>query len=286
MIIRGSQQMMVLVGQSTILLLWMLSCFHVRLGTAFIPRTQKIHPGSSDGVALLVDTTMHTSVILKSSPTDVHGHASYVQYTSNPPLEKSGGVLYRQSILTNEEYSAIQKEVLSLMTQLNDETTSSVAQNRLGASLSQDSESVRILQEGSLCKFVQRMTGDSTMVLSSNLPVEVRVYEKFGAAMAWHEDDVLYDPPQVEAVVTLENNSDCVTMWKNGEQVETQETDPNSVVLFKAGGPLHCVTSLKRGRRVILKVAYASSEASFREGIHKDQFGASKKKGKKKRSKR
>jgi hypothetical protein len=125
------------------------------------------------------------------------------------------------------------------------------------------------------------------MELSSHLPVEVRLYETFGAGMAWHADDVLYDPPQVEAVVTLDNTSDCVTMWKFGEQkMKSQETDPNSVVLLKAGGPLHCVSPLKRGRRIILKCAFAAKGAKFLEGIHTDQFGASKRKGKKRRSKR
>jgi hypothetical protein len=106
--------------------------------------------------------------------------------------------------------------------------------------------------------------------------------------MAWHKDDILYDPPQVEAVVTIENSSNCVTMWERGEQLASQETDPNSVLLLQAGagGPLHCVTSLKRGRRVILKCAFASSDASFQEGIHKDQFGESKTRKKKRKGKK
>jgi hypothetical protein len=60
--------------------------------------------------------------------------------------------------------------------------------------------------------------------------------------MAWHEDDILVDPPQVEAVITIESKSDCVTMWKQGERLKAQETDPNSVLLLQAGGPLQCVT--------------------------------------------
>lgn len=104
--------------------------------------------------------------------------------------------------------------------------------------------------------------------------------------MAWHEDDVLYDPPQVEAVITMENSSDCVTMWKQGEVLKSRETDPNSVLLLEAGGPLHCVTSLKRGRRLILKCAYRASNATFRQGVHKDQFGTSKIRNKKNATKR
>ena len=209
--------------------------------------------------------------------------ASCVKQYGNSAIDKGGGALYRQSVLTKEEFVQIQTEVSSLMTKLNEETSSSVAQKRMGASLPKDSKTVRILKEGSLRQLVQRLTGDLNMVLSSELPVEVRSYEKFGAGMAWHEDDVLYDPPQVEAVITLENTSDCVTMWKNYDKLESRETDPNSALILKAGGPSHCVTSLKRGRRVILKCAFASSEAKFITGIHKDQFGKSKEKPQKRR---
>jgi hypothetical protein len=211
-------------------------------------------------------------------------HQSYQKYVKSP-LDKSGGVLYRQSIFSVDELSAIQDEVASLMTRLNEET-SSIAQNRLGASLSPESETVRILREGSIGKLVQKVAG-SEMELSSHLPVEIRTYEKTGAGMAWHEDDILYDPPQIEAVITLENNSDCQTLWKKPTGlIESKETDPNSVLLLKAGGPSHCVTSLKRGRRVILKCAYVANGSVFQDGVHKDQFGASKKKSKDRRKKR
>jgi hypothetical protein len=212
-------------------------------------------------------------------------HQSYQKFVKYP-LDKSGGVLYRQSIFSNDELSAIKDEVAYFMSRLNEEKTSSVAHNRFGASLSPECETVRILREGSISKLVKKVAG-SEMELSSQLPVEIRTYEKTGAGMAWHEDDVVYDPPQVEAVITLENSSDCQTLWKDPTGlIESKETDPNSVLLLKAGGPSHCVTSLKRGRRVILKCAYAANGSVFQEGVHKDQFGASKKNSKKRRKKR
>jgi hypothetical protein len=210
------------------------------------------------------------------------------------PLNKAGGALYRQSVFTKEEFETIYNEVSSITSsnRLNEEK-SSTAQHRLGASLTQDSETVHILKEGSLHALVQRLAQDSSLELSSHLPVEVRVYQTTGSGMSWHIDDVLYEPkPQLEVVITLENTSDCVTMWKkeNDEKsMQSQETDPNSVLVLKAGGPLHCVTSLKRGRRMILKCAYVSKDSAFREGIHTDQFGGAKgkvKKHKKGRSKR
>ena len=48
---------------------------------------------------------------------------------------------------------------------------------------------------------------------------QVCVYEKLGAGMDWHVDDVLYDLPQVKVVFTLENTLDCTNRWqeKGGE---------------------------------------------------------------------
>ena len=207
-----------------------------------------------------------------------------VEYAFQPlsQLDQRGGAIYRQSILSNDEYSTIQQELSFVTKHLNDES-SSIAVNRQGASLSPDSQTYKILESGNILDYLRKVSGDDTMALSANLPVEVRLYEKVGSSMSWHEDDVLYDPPQVEAVITIENNSDCITMWKDGEKLISRETDPNSVLFLKAGGPLHCVTSLRRGRRLILKCAYRSETATFREAIHKETFGASKVKGKKRK---
>ena len=201
------------------------------------------------------------------------------------PIDKSDGILYKQSIFSKMEYDLIRSEISPLMTCLNVETTSSVACNRMGASLSPESETVRILRRGKLNQLVNKMTG-ADMELSIHVPVEIRTYEKKGAGMEWHVDDILYDPPQVEAVITLENDSDCITMWKEASgRILYRETDPNSVLLLRAGGPSHCVTPLKRGKRVIIKCAFAVKSATFLEGIHRDQFGSAKKVEKKRRRK-
>ena len=74
--------------------------------------------------------------------------------------------------------------------------------------------------------------------------IEVRSYEKVGADMEWHVDDTLYDPPQIEVVLKLENTSDCVKSWKEDELRQKQiETDGNSVILLWAGGVEHSVSA-------------------------------------------
>ena len=99
-------------------------------------------------------------------------------------IERSKGAIYRQSVMTKEELSIIQSEISRVISQLHSES-SSIAQHRLGASLHPNTDTVRIFREGSLCQLVRRMTNDESMVLSSDLPVQIRSYEKFGASMAW-----------------------------------------------------------------------------------------------------
>jgi len=215
-------------------------------------------------------------------------------------LEKAGGISYRQSVCTSDEMESITKELSLLMKNSLTKERSSIAQNRLGATLSNDqtSETIRILESGSIYKLVQRLadspqknSGQRKIELAREIPVEVRLYEQAGASMAWHRDDIMYDPPQLELVFTVENNSDCVTMWKleandGSEDIHNQETHQNSSLLLLAGGPEHCVTSLKRGRRVILKCAYAYEGATYigEEGYH--QFGKTKRKASKSKNRR
>ena len=208
-------------------------------------------------------------------------------------LEKAGGISYRQTVCTPDELDSITKELSLLMKSSLTKERSSIAQNRLGATLAwdQESETIQILEGGSIYKLVQRLadspqnnSGQRKIELAREIPVEVRLYEQVGASMAWHRDDIMYDPPQLELVFTVENNSDCETMWKletnsNIEDIHSQETHQNSLLLLLAGGPEHCVTSLKRGRRVILKCAYVYEGAKYvgEEGYY--QFGKSKGKG-------
>jgi hypothetical protein len=216
--------------------------------------------------------------------------SDYSPSTSTAPsiLAKAGGILYKTSVFSRDEYATISKEVKSFSNTLRDETASSVAQHRLGTVLPKDSPALGIFRSGSLSRLVEQVSGQDDMndyELSLDIPVEIRVYEKTGACMAWHVDTVLYDPPQVELIWTLENTSDCVTMWKDSDDnVRSVETDRNSAILLQAGGPSHCVTSLKRGRRTIVKCAFVQKGSIYQEGLHKDQFGPTqKKKGKRRK---
>ena len=213
-------------------------------------------------------------------PTHLAASSSWSGYDQKNQLEQSfrrdGGILYKTSVFSQQELSIIESEVAKLNLQ---KETSSIARNRMGAILARQSETTRILREGTLMELVRKIVG-SDFVLSTDIPVELRVYEKTGAGMDWHVDDILYEPsPQLEVVITLENTSDCQTMWRSpGDSIKTVETDVNSAILLQAGGVPHCVSSLKRGRRAILKCAYVDLSATFRQDEMVNQFGSRKKK--------
>lgn len=116
------------------------------------------------------------------------------------------------------------------------------------------------------------------------VPVEIRVYQQKGAGMELHHDDVLFSPEQIEVVFTLENSSDCITKWEEleiekeeeeegGGHVKTKtswkhvETEANSAIILRAGpkGARHSVSSLKYGKRVIIKLVFVEQDAVFLE---------------------
>ncbi|KAL3796105.1 hypothetical protein HJC23_000608, partial [Cyclotella cryptica] len=212
-------------------------------------------------------------------------------YNLHHQYHKSGGILYKQSILTPHEYTSIMEEWTSMHLTLMEELESSFATKRIGCRISNDSEIYRILScpEGSLCKLLNGLEAwdeedreQGRMVIAPDVPIELRIYEKAGAGMEWHTDDILYNPPQVEVVLTLENNSDCCTMWKprkgiqhleEGETthhhgaIESVQTTPNSGLILKAGGVEHKVSPLGMGRRVILKLAFVREGALMLEDM-------------------
>ena len=67
----------------------------------------------------------------------------------------------------------------------------------------------------------------------------------------------MYSLPQLEVVLTVVNTGDSVTQWRNAKgEIEEQKTEPNSLLVLKAGAVEHRVTPIKRGERFIVKAVY------------------------------
>jgi len=116
--------------------------------------------------------------------------------------------------------------------------------------------------------------------------------------MEWHIDDVLYTPEQIEVVYTIDNVSDCMTMWQSQEQqqslvndekqksiVQSVQTTPNSAILIKAGSVMHKVSPLTVGKRTILKMAFVLESAVMDESMKKHATHHSKPTKKKRKGK-
>ena len=83
--------------------------------------------------------------------------------------------------------------------------------------------------------------------------VQYREYPA-GSGMHWHRDQVLWDPPQTEYVLTLANDSDSRTCFEDGTCIRSE---PNSLVSVRAGGVAHTVVPATDGLRTIIKFAVA-----------------------------
>ena len=92
-----------------------------------------------------------------------------------------------------------------------------------------------------------------------DFPVELRRYPR-GASMGWHKDESLYEEPQLECVLTLENTSDSETRWERADgTVASMWMPPNSLLVVKAEGASHGVTPVRAGDRLIAKYVLAAA---------------------------
>ncbi|KAK1737735.1 hypothetical protein QTG54_011507 [Skeletonema marinoi] len=319
---------LVLLLQSSLLLLFLLSS------------TSSLHHHHIS--ALTTHHSHHHYIPTTPSPTSLTAHnrantqTDWAQYSLRQTYKKAGGILYKQSVLTPAEFTAVQMAIEQLNLKLTEEKESSFATNRIGAVIEKESDVYKILScdEGSLCRLVNGLAHDDDdddgsnekeedlgkMILSPDIPIEIRIYEKAKAGMEWHVDDVIYqNTKQIEVVFTLENTSDCCTMWRphdqpilaaisttttsqqddsitsgrkqeniNNFRVESVQTTPNSAILIKAGSVEHKVSSLSYGRRVILKMAFVREGALMSDEMrnHVSHHNGSGSVGKRKRRKK
>jgi len=97
-------------------------------------------------------------------------------------------------------------------------------------------------------------------LFKSDFPIEYRIYPTKSPGMRCHTDTLLYDLPQYEVVLTISNSSDSFTNWYSYNNDEHKiYTKPNSLLLVKAKGNIHCVSPINKGKRSIIKYIYTQS---------------------------
>ena len=98
-------------------------------------------------------------------------------------------------------------------------------------------------------------------LFKSNFPIEYRIYPTKSPGMRCHTDTLLYDLPQYEVVLTINNTSDSYTTWYSYNNKEYKiYTKPNSLLLVKAKGNRHCVSPINKGNRSIIKYIYTQTD--------------------------
>ena len=168
------------------------------------------------------------------------------------------GCVFVRDFLPQATFATICDDVRRLKGQMKPEKNS-IAIGRLGRVLDSRSDAYGLLTADAVAARINRLAGQSPArpLVPSEYPIELRVY-RIGAQMEWHVDDLLYDEPQCELVLVLDNTSDSETEFVDGEgTLHAEWTPPNSALLVRAGGARHRVQPLRRGERTILKMVWA-----------------------------
>jgi hypothetical protein len=204
--------------------------------------------------------------------TNTNNSNNWEAYSLRRQYQQNGNnIIYKKSILSPNEVTAVNSALLSMNIQqylTNEDAKQSFATNRNGMSISRQNGAMLYDIFGrvggsmyTLVNAISTITSEtSEMILSPDIPIELRIYETHGAGMGWHIDDVLYKPlSQIEIIYTVDNTSDCCTMWRcctNKNDVTSIQTTPNSALVLQAGGVEHKVSQLTYGKRTILKMAF------------------------------
>ena len=136
----------------------------------------------------------------------------------------------------------------------------SFATGRLSAVVPPTSEAYAAFCNARALRKLRDASGAEELVLG-DYPVEARLYRP-GSSMAWHQDVVLYERPQVELIYTVVNDSDGRTEWVGSDGLVRGLAPPaNSALVFEAGAAWHRVAAASEGTRTIVKALYVEDFA-------------------------
>ena len=187
------------------------------------------------------------------------------------------GVALLSTFLAPADFAAVVADCRSLRSKLKAEA-GSIAIGRLGHIIDRKStpKAFAALTATAVAERLNSVAGLSAPLGLSDYPIEFRLYRS-GSGMDWHQDDQLFDEPQCEIVLTLENTSDSHTEWIDAAgKLHSTWMAPNSALLVRAGetGARHRVEHLRHGERTIVKMVFANPAAERlpRFWAHLDSF--------------
>ena len=172
---------------------------------------------------------------------------------------KKDEVYYIENFLTNKEYNYIKNYTRSIRDLKHE-------RYRLIKPILDKKINDIFYSEKYINKIKNNINSD---IKKSNFPIEFRVYPKGSEGMKCHKDTLLYDKPQYEMVYTIENQSDSYTNWYSYFGWNNKiYTKPNSLIIVKAQGNIHCVSPVNKGFRKILKLIYTQTNNYNRNYIN------------------
>lgn len=95
---------------------------------------------------------------------------------------------------------------------------------------------------------LKKLVNNDLIYLAKNFPIELRKYTT-GCHMKPHKDTQIYKVPQYECVFTISNSTDSITSIED----EHIKSNPNSLIIVRAEGPIHHVSEVTKGERNFLK---------------------------------
>jgi len=153
------------------------------------------------------------------------------------------GAGYFHNFLEPYDFDAVRREVRRLRGKMKKEKDS-IAVNRHGCCLDGGSIAHECLTSERTARRLNALLGDGSL-RPGDYPIEARVYKR-GGEMEWHRDDVLYAEPQVELVLTLENDSDSQTQWVDAAGTLHAEVCPEGIDPYDIDGTFSYVEWVHR----------------------------------------
>lgn len=226
----------------------LLVCVRLRPAWALTP------PPLPTLVAPVVDRLRYASAVLRRAPA-----------VGAPPRDAAARDAYAADGLCVVEdffdarlFEALAAAGAARADDLAPEAAECVAVGRLGCFLDDGDAIVRALRDPRSVERLRYVAGD-TALAPADYPVELRRYP-IGSWMGWHRDEALYAVPQIECVLTLENDSDSETRWERADgTLASRRLPPNSLLLTRAEGAAHGVSPVGVGSRTIAKYVLAAT---------------------------
>ena len=231
--------------------------------TARVVRRRCVHPVPRRDLpvipilALVVDARPRRSVI-PSSPSFSSATRSLDLDVDAPHADPNARVWYLPNFLDADAFAAVSAGCEKLRKRM--KSDHSFATGRLSAVVPPTSEAYAAFCNARALRKLRDASGSEELVLG-DYPVEARLYRP-GSSMAWHQDVVLYERPQVELIYTVVNDSDGRTEWVGSDGFGRGLAPPaNSALVFEAGAAWHRVAASSEGTRTIVKALYVEDFA-------------------------